>query len=43
CRKDSIPGTGLLPTLYRESAEVTVDLQALVAGDIPLTRTNLND
>tara|TARA_R110002073_G_scaffold310307_2_gene481006 strand:- start:1187 stop:2545 length:1359 start_codon:yes stop_codon:yes gene_type:complete len=41
CRKDSIPGTGLLPTLYRESTEVTVELQALVAGDLAPTRENL--
>ena len=42
CRKDSIPGTGLLPKLYRESTEVTVELQALVAGDLPPTRDNLD-
>jgi len=30
CRKDSIPGTGLLPKLHQESTAVTTDLQNLV-------------
>jgi integrating conjugative element protein (TIGR03755 family) len=42
CRKDSIPGTGLLPKLYQESAAVTTDLQNLVSGATPLTLTNLD-
>jgi len=42
CRKDSIPGTGLLPKLYQESAAVTIDLQNLVSGATPLTLTNLD-
>ena len=43
CRKDSIPGTGLLPKLHQESAAVTTDLQNLVSGTTPLTLTNLDD
>ncbi|MCP5417440.1 MAG: integrating conjugative element protein [Chromatiaceae bacterium] len=43
CRKDSIPGTGLLPKLHQESAAVTTDLQNLVSGTIPPTLTNLDD
>jgi len=42
CRKDSIPGTGLLPKLYQESATVTTDIQNLVSGATPLTLTNLD-
>jgi len=41
CRKDSIPGTGLLPKLYQESATVTTDIQNLVGGATPLTLDNL--
>ena len=32
----------MLPKLYRESTEVTVELQALVAGDLPPSRDNLD-
>ena len=42
CRKDSIPGTGLLPKLYQESAAVTTDIQGLVSGATPLSLTNLD-
>ena len=42
CRKDSIPGTGLLPKLYQESAAVTIDIQNLVSGATPPTLTNLD-
>lgn len=42
CRKDSIPGTGLLPKLYQESAAVTTDIQDLVSSATPLTLTNLD-
>ena len=41
CRKDSIPGTGLLPKLYQESATVTTEIQNLVSGATPPTLTNL--
>lgn len=41
CRKDSIPGTGLLPKLYSESAAVTTELVNLVSGATPPTRDNL--
>lgn len=41
CRKDSIPGTGLLPQLYRESAVVTTELANLVSGATPPTLANL--
>ena len=41
CRKDSIPGTGLLPKLYQESATATTEIQNLVSGATPLTLTNL--
>ncbi len=41
CRKDSIPGTGLLPKLYSESAAVTGELQNLVNGTSPPTLNNL--
>lgn len=42
CRKDSIPGTGLLPKLYQESAAVTTAIQNLVSGATPLTLPNLD-
>lgn len=42
CRKDSIPGTGLLPKLHQESATVTTDIQNLVSGATPPTLTNLD-
>ena len=32
CRKDAIPGTGLLPKLFVESSDVTLELQDLVSG-----------
>ncbi len=41
CRKDTIPGTGLLPKLNNESTKVTSDLQKLVGGAMPLTLSNL--
>ena len=41
CRKDSIPGTGLLPKLYQESATVTTEIQNLVSGATPPTLINL--
>ena len=41
CRKDSIPGTGLLPKLYTESTAVTVELQNLVIGATAPTLANL--
>ena len=41
CRKDSIPGTGLLPKLYTESTAVTVELQNLVSGANAPTLANL--
>ena len=41
CRKDSIPGTGLLPKLHQESSTVSTDLQNLVSGATPLTLANL--
>ena len=43
CRKDSIPGTGLLPKLYRESSTVTVEIQDLVSGATPPTLANLDN
>lgn len=43
CRKDSIPGTGLLPKLYQESSTVTVELQNLVVGTTPPTLANLEN
>ena len=42
CRKDSIPGTGLLPKLYQESTAVTTDIQNLVSGGTPPSLTNLD-
>lgn len=41
CRKDSIPGTGLLPKLYGESAAVTTELTYLVNGAKAPTLANL--
>ena len=41
CRKDSIPGTGLLPKLHQESGTVTLELQRLVSGASPPTLANL--
>jgi len=41
CRKDSIPGTGLLPKLYQESTTVTTEIQNLVSGATPPTLDNL--
>ena len=41
-RKNSIPGTGLLPKLYQESTSVTTEIQNLVSGVTPLTLTNLD-
>ncbi len=43
CRKDSVPGTGLLPKLNQEAAGVTVELQELVSGATPLTLANLDN
>ncbi len=43
CRKDSIPGTGLLPKLNQEATAVTVDIQSLVSGATPLTLVNLDN
>ena len=43
CRKDSIPGTGLLPKLYQESSAVTVEIQNLVSGATPPTLANLDN
>lgn len=42
CRKDSIPGTGLLPKLYLESVIVTTEIQSLVSGASPPTLANLD-
>ena len=42
CRKDTIPGTGLLPKLHGESAAVTIELQRLVNGATPPTLENLD-
>ena len=41
CRKDSVPGTGLLPKLFQEGKAVTVALQGLVNGATPPTLDNL--
>ena len=41
CRKDSVPGTGLLPKLFEEGNAVTVELQSLVSGATPPTLDNL--
>lgn len=42
CRKDSVPGTGLLPKLHQESVVVTTEIQNLVSGATPPTLTNLD-
>lgn len=42
CRKDSVPGTGLLPKLTEESASVERTMQSLVDGSMPPTRRNLD-
>lgn len=42
CRKDSVPGTGLLPKLYQESVIVTTEIQNLVNGATPPTLANLD-
>ena len=41
CRKDSVPGTGLLPKLFQEGNAVTVALQGLVNGATAPTLENL--
>ena len=41
CRKDSVPGTGLLPKLFQEGSAVTVALQGLVNGATAPTLENL--
>jgi integrating conjugative element protein (TIGR03755 family) len=41
CRKDSVPGTGLLPKLITESVAVTVELQNLVGGATAPTLAHL--
>jgi len=41
CRKDSIPGIGLLPKLHQESTAVTGELQGLISGSRPPTLANL--
>ncbi len=43
CRKDSIPGTGLLPKLNQEATTVTTEIQNLVSGVTPPTLTNLDN
>ena len=42
CRKDSVPGTGLLPKLHQESVAVTTEIQNLVSGATPPTLANLD-
>ncbi|MCB1775304.1 MAG: integrating conjugative element protein, partial [Gammaproteobacteria bacterium] len=42
CRKDSIPGAGLLPKLYEESDTVAAQLKRLVDGTAPPTREELD-
>ncbi len=42
CRKDSVPGTGLLPKLHKETVVVTADLQNLVSGATFPTLANLD-
>ena len=42
CRKDSVPGRGLLPKLNDESDTVNRDLQSLVDGTSKPTRANLD-
>ena len=41
CRKDSVPGTGLLPKLFQEGSSVTGQLQGLVNGAAAPTLDNL--
>jgi integrating conjugative element protein (TIGR03755 family) len=41
CRKDSVPGTGLLPKAHAEADAVGTALQRLVDGSTPLTRAAL--
>lgn len=43
CRKDSIPGTGLLPKLNQEATTVMTEIQNLVSGATPPTLTNLDN
>ncbi len=43
CRKDSIPGTGLLPKLNQEATTVTTEIQNLVSGATPPTLANLDN
>ncbi len=43
CRKDSIPGTGLLPKLNQEATAVTTEIQSLVSGATPPTLANLDN
>ncbi len=43
CRKDTVPGTGLLPKLNQEATMVTVEIQNLVSGATPLTLANLDN
>ena len=43
CRKDSIPGAGLLPKLFQESVAVTTDIQSLVSRATPPTLANLDN
>lgn len=41
CGKDSVPGTGLLPTKYAEQQQLSDGFQALMSGNLALTRDNL--
>ena len=41
CRKDSVPGTGLLPKLFQESSAVTLEMQNIVNGTTAPTLENL--
>lgn len=41
CRKDSVPGTGLIPKLFREGSAITMELQGLVSGATAPTLDNL--
>ena len=43
CRKDSVPGAGLLPKLHLESVAVTTHMQSLVSGAVPPTLAQLNN
>ena len=42
CRKDSIPGSGLLPKLHEESDTVAAQLQRLIDGTAPPTLDELD-